>query len=228
MKSLSTKIIGLIIGVLVVGAGIYAFTNSQSDENYNENAASSQNQTADEASDSSPTFAPMSAEDVSYVATISGTSDGQSVQGTIESDGQGNSKFSFDQGEEGGELYVTSEATYSCSNNEGCFRFSRDSESTPGLVESFDSDRYDYNQEEFDAFKDRAIYESRQLCPAGTCDVWSVVDENDHESTIYIDVQNNRVSQVESRDETSDIKLVYEYRDVTITPPENAQEIPAF
>jgi hypothetical protein len=66
------------------------------------------------------------------------------------------------------------------------------------------------------------------LCPAGTCDVWSVVDENDHESTIYIDVQNNRVSQVESRDETSDIKLVYEYRDVTITPPENAQEIPAF
>jgi len=226
MTKISNKAIGILVALLVIGAGTFAYFAAQDTPDNNEESSNSQNQSASNGQEALATFDPVLAEGVSYVATISGTSEGQPVQGTIESDGQGNSKFSFSQGEESGDLYLTSEATYSCSKNEGCVKFDRTNGNTNGFDEALNPSRFDYSEEDFKSFKDQATYEGRQSCPAGTCDTWTVVDEQGYESKIYLD-DSNRVSQVEGKDETSNITLTYEYRDVTITPPANAQEIPS-
>jgi hypothetical protein len=120
-------------------------------------------------------------------------------------------------------LYYASDAFYTCQNDSACYKYPINQSTASG----FSRESYEYSQEELADFKNGAAYQGTQPCPAGSCDVWKVSTE-DGQSTIYIDKATKRISQVEGTTAAGSSKIVYEYKDVNVSIPPNAQELPSF
>jgi hypothetical protein len=215
-------LIGLLIGGVIIAGGAGGYFLSQNNDNTSGNTNTSTNESSQSKS-GEPEFRPVATEGQSFVATLSGQSDGETINGTIEYDKNGNSKFRTTTSEGELEFYVIGEDTYSCTNGQ-CFKFSGSTDQNPLDLDDLN---YNYSEDDVASFEDSARYLGQQPCPAGSCNVWRVT-EGDYETDTYISTKDNRISQLLSRGENTEITIIYEYKDVVVTPPTNVQTLPGF
>lgn len=216
---MNNKIIGGVVALLLlagVGAGIYLMQNDDEKQNNTETSQTGQEQESNNGE--APTLANFANSDKPFVATIKGETDGNSFNTVIEYDGQGNGYFTTEYEGETTEFYFTGDSYITCRDGQ-CFKTPKTSESSVNV------DDYSYSQEDFDKFKNDATYEGRQSCPAGTCDVW-LVSTTDQTTRIFINPETNLISQVVGDIDGNSVTVTYEFKDVTITLPENITEIP--
>ena len=203
-------LIGVIIAAVVVMGGGAAYMLTKDDD------SDSQQQSSQNSTDTgNNTFGPASTEGLEFTATIS-------VDGTqsamLEHDDQGNTRYIATSGGQQIEIIYTSDAYYSC-QGDNCVKFPISQSSNSG----FNPGDYTYDETKLSGYANPA-YKGQQSCPSGTCDVWEV-SAGGVTSTLYVDSNTKRIAQVESTVGGKTSKIVYEYKDVTITVPANAQTI---
>ncbi|MCA9332960.1 hypothetical protein KDA00_03735, partial [Candidatus Saccharibacteria bacterium] len=166
-------------------------------------------------------FRPIPTSGLSFKATITTTSGDDTYTGIMQYDHEsGNVSYASEtEGQKTLTIY-TSDAYYLCSTETECIKYANNQIG----ANSFNPDNYQYTDEDFTDFKNSAHYEGKKECPAGTCDVWKVTKDN-IDTMIYLDVETMRISQVEGSTPTGSSKIVYEFMDVRVEPPANAQEI---
>lgn len=205
-------LIGVVAAVLLIGGGA-AYTLTKDDDSPSQSSSGSQNTQSD------ASFAPQSTEGLEFKATITTTSGGNSTQATLEYDDKKNTRYVANTGGQQMEFIFTSDTYYSCQGG-NCVKYPITQASNSGI----DPSTYTYDQNELAGYRTGSSYKGRQSCPAGTCDVWSV-NTGGTTSTIFIDTNTKRISQVEGSQGGATSTIVYEYTDVTINVPTNARSL---
>lgn len=208
----------LVAGVLVLGGGAFYVSNRN-------NGSSSGSQATNNKASSNPSFDALSPTDESYVATITTTdAEGKTSQASMEYDKQsGNVKYSATSNGETVSFVYTSDAYYVCQKDGTCIKYPNNG---IGGGSAFDPTTYQYTGDELNGWKSTSSYQGEQSCPAGSCDVWQV-EESGSKLTFYIS-DDKRISKVETvQSDGSKSSLTYDYKNVTVTQPANAQEIPS-
>jgi hypothetical protein len=154
----------------------------------------------------------------SFTATITGTTDGSTYNGTIEYDENGNSKYTGQSDGKEFELYLLGDRSIVC--NEGqCI----ETNNTLGLA-PVNREQYEISDEDLQSYQQSALYKGTVDCSAGTCDKWEV-SVSDFTGTLLVDSEG-RINQVSTEVEGGSYSIDYAYGDVTITPPENVISLP--
>ena len=215
---MNKRLIIIIVVLALIGGGIAVATrgNDKNKSADNSSKASSQTSSSQPAANSN-SFAPVSTEGQPFVATIS--SDG-TTQGTIQSDGKGNTSYESTQNGTTTRIVYTSDAYYICTGST-CYKYVLGASSPV----SFNPSDYQYTKDKLTGYKSGATYKGKQSCPAGTCDVWSVSNAG-VTSSLFIDSKSKLISQVESSLNGKTTKITYEFKAVTIDVPTNAQTLP--
>jgi hypothetical protein len=199
--------------IIVVGGGAaYLLTQDNEDSNSTD---TSQSSTGDASQANS--FNPNWSETQPFVATI--TTDGE-VTGTIASDGEGAISFTATVNGQESRFIYTDDAYYACTGDE-CTKLPLSQSSTS----SFDPAQYQFDEDRISSLKGLTSYKGQEPCGSTTCDVWEYSTEGTT-STLYLDTNTKsivRVRHVSANGQESDI--TYEYKDVSIAVPANAQEI---
>ncbi len=212
------QVVGLVVALLLIVGGVLAFTRLQNgDENGDQQAAE---QTDNDYEELARATEAMS--DASFIATITGDSTEGPINVTMEQDGQGSSRFVTEQNGTTLQFIITPDAAYSCENDD-CMQFA--SEDVEGSF--FEPDDFVYSEDDMDVLQANATFAGQEECPAGTCNVWEVTEGADT-SRIYISTSDNTISQVSVTGPEGSFNITYDYQDVTITPPENAEVMPVF
>lgn len=202
----------LVIGAVVLillGGGAAAYVLTKEDDKNKESAS----QTSP--SPNNNAFNPASTENLEFAATI--TAEG-APQAIMERDDKGNTRYVTSQSGQQMEIIYTSDAYYSC-QGDTCMKFSISQSGSSG----FDPSAYTYDEAKLAGYGSPA-YKGKQSCPSGTCDVWEV-STGGVTSTLHVDSSTKRISQVEGTVGGRTSKIVYEYKDVTISVPQNAQTV---
>lgn len=213
------KIIGIIIVLVLIGGGAAYFATKDSDNDSDKNKANS-SQTSSNSGSSTNAFNPASTEGLEFKATLTTTGTTGSTEATIEHDDKGNTRYVASAGGQQTEIIYTSDAYYICTGS-NCLKYPASQSSSSG----FNPADYTYDQSKLSGYKNGAGYKGQKSCASGTCDVWSV-NAGGFTSTIYVDRTTKRITQVDSTIAGNTTKIVYDYSDVTITVPANAQTIP--
>lgn len=208
-------LIGAIV-VLLVGGGAAAYFVTKDDDT----STPATSQIGNNQPTANPAFNAASTEGLEFKATISTAIGGQATESTIEQDDKGNTRYVASAGGRQMEIIYTSDAYYSCQGN-NCVKFPVSQSSNSG----FNPSDYTYDQSKLAGYVSGAAYKGQKSCPSGTCDVWSI-NTGGSTSTFYIDSTTKRITQVESTIAGSSTKIVYDYANVTITVPANAQTVP--
>ena len=212
---MKSKLIGVILAVVVVGGGAGAFLLTQ---NSDSDSSKSNSNDSSESQDSSPTFNPKATKNQAFSATLEGTSEGSALNGTLESDGKGTIHFTGTQAGETAEYFATSDGSFIFCQGEECFK-------SPASQSGVSTDDYEVTEEDIAKYKSKATSLGSESCPSGTCNVWEYNDDDGTKTKIYIDKKTDYVSQVVGQDGTDTFKIVYDFKDVTITLPTNVQDI---
>lgn len=208
-------VIGLVAaGVIAAAGAVYIFTRDNGNETDNGSPAGT-NQNAGTA-----TFNPIATDDLSFEAELSGIVEGEQYTATILHDGEGTTKYTSAVDGNTVEFYVTGDTFISC-QDDMCMRFPAADQD-----DMFDQDRYSYNEDDFTRFRESASYQGKQSCPAGTCDVWEVEDEDAEYTTQVYLTGDRRVSKLTTSGGDDSFEIVYTYKDVSITLPQNVQSFP--
>lgn len=218
------KAIIALVAVLLIGGGGAAFflTKDDSTSESSSNSSSESSEQADKKSDDTPEFSPLATVDDAFKAemTVTSTDGTGTFTGNIEKDKTGNTKFIGEQDGETVEFYLTADGGYIVCEAGECFKL------TGGNSPIATSD-FTATDEDIAKYKETAVFKGEVDCVSGTCDSWEYQDEVGDLVTIYIDQDTSKVMEVRGTDEDGgSVVIVYEYTDVTVTLPENVQEIP--
>ncbi len=208
------KTIPIIIALIIVVAGAAVFLMARNNDD-------TPTQTTSQG-ESTNSFNAVSTSGVSFVATITTTTtDGKTVTGVMESDSKnGAVKYTASTAGATTTMIYTKDAFYMCQTADNCIKSS-------AANASFNPSAYEYSDDELAQFKSSSTKVGTESCPSGTCDVWNVSSEG-YQSKIYLDQKTKRVSQVVGGTDQATSTIVYDYKDVTVTIPQNAQEAPSF
>lgn len=217
---MSKQTIGIVIAVTVIAGVAFAFWQLQDDEPKLAQEISDNGITQEDIAELSLVGQNMAG--ASYVASITGDTPEGPLQSTLEFDGEGSYSFSSEQADQSIRFIVTPEAAYSCESDQ-CFEFPQGQEDD---LFAFNVDGFTYEEDDLTEFADVATRIGKEQCPAGTCDVREIVDEAET-TRLYIDTSANRISQATGSGYDGEFSIIYDYRDVTITPPEDAQAMPS-
>lgn len=217
---MSRSAIVWIVGILVIAGGVggYFVTRDGNDNDSSSQTSSSLNNNGQSSGDKS--FAPVSTEGLAFAATITTSGEAGTNEAKIEYDGKEKTRYSATKDGQQSEIIYTADTYYFCASG-SCIKYPISQSGASG----FSPGDYQYDETELGNYKNNASYKGRQDCPAGTCDVWAVSNEGVI-SSIYIDTDTKRISQVEGSQNGTTTKIVYEYKDVSIEIPANAQEAP--
>jgi hypothetical protein len=204
------------IAVVLLGGGAAAYILTKDDDKNATNNTSQQSQNGQ----SGAAFNPASTEGLEFKATITTQNAGQATKATLEHDDKGNNRYVSSSGGQQTEIIYTSDAYYSCQGS-NCTKFPVSQSSSSG----FNPGDYTYSESKLAGYRSGSTYKGKQDCPSGTCDVWSVT-AGGVTSTLYVDTDTGYITQVESTVNGATSKIVYEYTDVTINVPANAQTVP--
>lgn len=207
--------IGAAVLLIAVGGGAayFVITADEDDSNSQNTSQSTDNQSSENQ------FAPASTEGLEFKATITTTGGGTAGTSTIEHDDQGNTRYTASRSGQQTEIIYTMDAYYMCTAD-NCIKYPISQSSNSG----FNPSDYTYDESKISGYRSGSTYQGQQSCPGGTCDVWSV-SSGGVSSTIFIDADSKRIVQVEGSVGGVTSRTVYEYVDVTISIPEDAQEI---
>ena len=217
-------IVVTVVGILVAGA-ITAFIWQQvidsDDQDTNGQAATEQPTSGlDDEELAELARAAELMNEASYVATISGEAADNIIDATMEFDGQGNVRFTAQEDGRTLQFILTPEFLYSC-DGDTCYEFPADGQESQLLNPG------DFTYTETDAVQYQSLGRNigQESCPAGTCNVWEI-EENDETNRIYIDVDSNLISQISGSSPDGGYTITMEYRDVSISAPDNAEPLP--
>lgn len=208
---------GAVIVLLLIGGGTaYFATKNKADKSSQKSSQPENNQSGG----SQNSFSPASTEGLEFKATISSSGGGTDSSATFEHDDKGSTRYVANTGGQQIEFIYTSDAYYSCQGGGNCVKYPLSQAS------GFNPGDYTYDQGKLTGYRNGAAYKGQKSCPSGTCDVWSVSAGGKAASTLYIDSGTKRITQVETAAASVTSKIVYEYTDVTIDIPTNAQTLP--
>ena len=214
------QIISIIVAVVLLTAGLLAFIFMQDEAQDMAGVTDPGEQNGELEEDLF--FDAEAMTNASFTATISGETPDGPIDALMEQDGEGNTRFTTQQNGTEVEFVVTPDSSYTCENGE-CIRFDSDT----SIDSLFNPDNFTYDDEDFEAVREDVVFIGEEDCPAGTCNVWEVHD-GEEESRIYVSTDTRQISQVTGEGADGSFSIVYDYRDVTITPPENYEEAPDF
>lgn len=202
-------LIGLIAAV-VVGGGVAAYVATRNgDDSANQNGNSAQN-------GDTPQFSPVSTEGLDFVGTISGA--GQEGEVTFEYDRDSQSfRYVASSNGQAIETITTPDAYYAMAGG-------RWIKYPTGTDSGFDAENYQYDDGELASYQGNSAYQGTESCAAGTCHVWRTTTEAS-ESTLLIDADTGYIIRVSTTVNGQTSSIDYEYKDVTITPPADAEEV---
>ncbi len=207
----------IIVLLILIGGGAAVLLTKDDSKNNNATSANNNNQTK-----TTGVFDALATTGTSFIATITSTNNGKSVESKMEYD-QKNDAVRYTTavgGSEASYIFIN-DAYYICQSASKCFKYP----ASQGNSSGFDRKAYEYSNEELAGFKNTSVDGGEGACPAGTCHIWKVANGG-YESSVYIDTKTKRISQVESTSAAGTSKITYEYKDVTVTAPKNAQELP--
>ena len=212
-----TVIIGVVAVLVVVGGAAYIATKDDDKSSSSKNTSQTAgNQSANDQNN----FAPASTEGLPFIATISIEGGGTTTVAKLEYDGKDKTRYTATQNNQQMQFIYTTDAYYSCTDDK-CIKFPMSSSTSSG----FNPSDYQYGADKLSGYRSGAAYKGKQSCSSGTCDVWSVSVDG-ATSTLYVDSGTKRITQVDSTQGAKTSKIVYEYKDVTIDVPANAQTLP--
>lgn len=211
-----TVIIGALAALVIIGWVAYIATKDDGKSSSSKNTS----QTTNNSPNDQNNFAPASTEGLPFIATISIGSDGTTTVAKLEHDGKDKTRYTATQNGQEMQFIYTTDAYYSCTGDK-CIKFPMSNLASSG----FNPSDYQYGADKLSGYRSGAAYKGKQNCTSGTCDVWSVSVDG-VTSTLYVDGGTKRITQVDSTQGGKTSKIVYEYKDVTIDIPANAQTLP--
>lgn len=205
-------IIGLIVALLILvgGAGAFFVLNNNDDSSNTESTASSNEQL--------PFFNPAATAGESFVATMTGTTEDKSYTATIEYDGSGNAHYTGQFEDETFELYMLGERNIICNGGQ-CIETPNTTGASP-----VDRDLFDISDEDLTEYRNNALYQGTQDCPAGKCEVWQISVE-DYTGLLFVS-EDGQISKATGEAAGGSFEIIYSYEQVTVSAPENIQTIP--
>lgn len=216
---MSKQIIAIVAAIIIIVGGIFIFWQLQDEGPELAQEISENGITQQEVAELSLIAENMAG--ASYIATITGKTPEGPIQSTLEFDGQGSYSFSTEQAEQAVSFIITPDTAYSC-EGEQCFELPRGQEDD---LSAFNIDDFTYQEDDLTEFANMATRIGEESCSAGTCTVWEVVDQTEV-TRLYLDTNENRISQATGSGDDGEFTIIYDYRDVTITPPKNVQPMP--
>ncbi len=210
------KLLIAVVVIAILGGGAYFATKG--DKDTNQNQANTQTPATNQPSGSS-NFSPVSTEGLDFVATVTTTTKAGTSTAKLEQDGS-KTRYTIETSGQTSQFIYTKDTYYSCSGGQ-CFKYPISQSSSSGV----DVKSYQYDKTQLDNLKKTAAYQGKKDCPAGTCDVWSVTIAG-ATSTLYLDSNTQRISQVETAIGANKTKIAYEYKNVSVTVPANAKTFP--
>lgn len=216
---MSKKLLYILLGIgalVLIAIGIFFMQSSSNDESSNSaNSGASTNKATNTASKT--TFNPLATTDTAFVAKMTGTTDGKNMTATIMYDGKGKSKYTGTTDGQSIEMYITKDSYITCQGGT-CFKVSGSASAGINL------DDYTYSEDKNKEFSNIAKRDGTGACPAGTCQVWKVV-QGDTTTRVFVD-SNNRVSKLTTESPDGTFVYTYTYKPVTVKLPTNVQELP--
>lgn len=210
------RILIAVVAILVLAGGGYLLAN-RGGNNDTENSAKTNNSE----NKSKMSIKALPTTDSSYIATITTTSAGKTDTATMEYDkNSGAVRYTVGAGGSTTTIIYTKDAYYMCQASGKCYKYPHDKKNSSG----FDPGSYEYSKQKLDELKDKSVYQGTKPCPAGTCRVWQA-QTGSYTSSIYVDTETDRISQVEGGGSNGTAKIVYEYSDVRIILPAGAQTV---
>ncbi|MBI3984115.1 hypothetical protein HY346_02335 [Candidatus Microgenomates bacterium] len=208
---MNRKLLLLVLAVLAIGVGVLIYAATRNDDDGG----------IEGTSNTDAAFSAVSTEGLDFVATISSSGSGQGTKSTVSYDGEGRWQYQTSADGQSVQTIVTPDAYYT-NSGQGWYKLPLSGESDSS---GFNAETYEYSAAEIDALKQSSIYEGQKDCPAGTCHVWRTSTAGDS-STVYIDTKTNRISQVVSVIGSTTSTIAYEYKNVTVNVPADAQPLP--
>lgn len=210
------KLIPIIVGaVVVVGGAAAIITTSKKDSSSDTNTSNTQ-------SDQSSIFdaQPTAGASFSATMTITDSKGVQTMDGLMEFDAKSElSKFTGKIADQTMTMIYSKDAYYMCQSESECFKYSTAQSSSSG----FNPNNFQYDSTKLSGYKTGAKFVGTESCPSGTCSVWTV--DSATNTKMYIDKKTKRVSQFMSSTAEGSTKVVYNYKDVSITIPQNVKDI---
>jgi|GEM_PF-3422203 hypothetical protein len=215
--------VGIIVVTLVVIIGFLTYSYTKNRESTAE--STNPNPPAEIQRQEAALFNPLPINNLSFRATVIGTEGNNPVSAILEYDGQTNIQIEFLGGEVSSRYVITATDTYTC-EDDSCVR----GETNEVALPHFDPQQFIYSESDYDTFRDdKPVYLGQQECPAGSCHTWDVNNTAVRDSYIlFIDTDTTRVNQVAINQRETNLTVVYDYRPVTIIPPEDSQALPSF
>ncbi|MBP9827036.1 hypothetical protein KBC99_00985 [Candidatus Saccharibacteria bacterium] len=207
-------IVGIVVTLGIVGAVV--LRKQSSSVKTSDQSASLENGQGD------MSFAALSTQDSNFTATITTDADGKKSTAKMEYDKTNDAlRYSMDSNGNTMTMIYTKDAYYMCSSSTQCIKYSLENSQNTG---GFDRKSYEYTAEELANLKKQANYIGRKACESGTCDAWKISVDGSN-TTMYIDTNTKRISQIENITASGSSKIVYSYTSSTVTPPPNAKSL---
>ena len=220
MKNIAKNKLVLIVGLGILVVAVVAYVglrNKNSGQNTGSTSGASNTQSNKAASN---VFDPLGTNDVSYVATITTTNGDKSVVGVMESDAKtGAIRYTATTNGKEVQMTYTKDAYYICQSADKCLKYPLSQGS------GFDPKSYAYDASKIAEIKNSVKSLGTSSCPTGTCSVWQTTNGS-YQGKVYIDSKTKRIVQAENTTASGSSKIVYDYKDVTVSVPANAQELP--
>lgn len=212
--------IAIIIGfILITGGALFLLMSGDDDSSSSrnsENASDSSGDAETVAESENPVFDPLATTSESFTVELTTESSETPFSGTISYDGDGNYLFEGSFNNDDLNFYSVDDRFISC-QNETCFEL-------PDGENGVDNSTFEFDEATIDSYQDDAVYAGKADCPAGTCDKWTVSNE-DVDLEMFV-AEDGRISQASGTTDGSVFTAVFSYEPVTITAPENVQSFP--
>lgn len=219
MRNIVTKKLAILVIVVIAATGVIGYVGLRSKDNAKNAVTGTSNKPNSEKSTGN-VFDALGTNGMSYVATITTTSGDKSVAGVMESDAKtGAIRYTATTNGKEVQMIYTKDAYYICQTVDKCYKYPL------GQGSAFDPKNYSYDASKIAEIKNSVKSLGTSNCPTGTCSVWQTTSGN-YQGKVYIDAKTKRIVQAENTTSTGTSKIVYDYKDVSVTAPANAQELP--
>jgi YD repeat-containing protein len=214
-------LIAVVIVLLVAGGAGAAYYFMKKDKNSSQQTAQNTQTSTPTTETTPPSFDALSVDDMPRIATVETEKDGKTSTLTLSYDGHGNAKTETMQGGKAVTFYYTKNAYYMCSGSK-CYKY----KIVNGSTGDINPDDYQYGKQTIENFRNSAVYKGQQDCPTGICDAWEMSSAAGT-TTLLVNPETKRVIKVVNVSAGATTTIVFNYKDVSIEIPENAQELPA-
>lgn len=211
-------VISLIIIFMVFGISGYFLIRSNNSVNDNLSMQKSEISNSE-----SKKFEAVPNNNISYTATITNKDGDKVYVSTVEYDSDSKiSKYNAEIGGSKSTIYFTENEYVFCQTEDNCIKYSNNSVN----ASSFDPNTISFDEKQINELKNSSVFKETSNCVSGECEVWKINREG-LESTYYIYTDTKRLAKFETQTPTGSAEVVYLFKDISLSLPENAQTIPA-